>query len=123
MININLIILVIILLIILLVIIYFKSKIKEAFYLCTEQNCGILDVSGCLECEHCGVMTDNKKNNHCVNGNKDGPMFIRNWIKWKYLKYKDKYNINSPSDKLYDEYDKYFEALDKIYKDTPQPKF
>lgn len=113
----------IILLIIAILIIYLIQTIKENFFICSERNCGDFDISGCLECEYCGIITDNKKNKHCVNGNKDGPQFISNWIKWQYLKYPEVYNINSPTPKLYSEYDKYLDSLDKIYKNTPQPVF
>ena len=119
----------IIIFVIILSIIYFiNSKLTdnkiENLNNCEIINCGeIKDEDKCLECDNCGVYTSRRDYKFCINGSKDGPLFIKNWKIWKYMDNDALYKINSPNIKLYDEYTNYLEQLDKVIKDTPQPKY
>jgi len=100
------------------------SNQNENLNTCEINNCGdIKDEDICLKCDNCGVYTDRRDYVYCVNGDKSGPLFVKNWKIWKYLDNQPIYNINSPSIKLYDEYYRYLDDLDKIIKNTPMPKY
>jgi hypothetical protein len=91
---------------------------------CEIVNCGeIKDENKCLKCDNCGVYTDIRNYKYCTNGNKNGPLFLENWKIWKYMDNEPLYKINSPNIKLYDEYTKYLDQLDKIIQKTPQPRY
>ena len=103
-------------LIILLLIINYKENLNN----CEIINCGdIKDVDKCLSCDNCGIYTDRRDYKYCVNGDKDKPLFLKNWKSWQYLDNPVKYNLNSPSPKLYDKYTQYLDSLDNIYNNTP----
>ena len=46
-------------------------------------NCGNNDLNQCLKCDTCGIC-ELKNKTICVNGDKDGPMFIDDCITYKY---------------------------------------
>ena len=117
-----------ILLFILLVLIIFLLlvivKRKENLNNCEINNCGdIKDEDRCLSCDNCGIYTDRRNYKYCTNGNENSPLFIKDWKIWKYQTNPNKYNLNSPSPKLYDKYTQYLDDLDKIYINTPMPVY
>ena len=110
-------------LIIILILLIFNKK-ENLDNNCDITNCGeIKDSDKCLSCDTCGVYTDRRDYKYCVNGNKDGPLFIQNWKIWQYQDNPNKYNLNSPHLRIYDKYTKYLDALDLIYNTTPMPKY
>ena len=113
------IILIVLVLILILLVIKNKENISSS---CDITNCGKIKYEDeCLSCDNCGIYTDRRDYKYCTNGNIDNPIFLEDWKSWQYQDNPIKYNLNSPGTKLYDEYTRYLDALDKIYSTTPMP--
>ena len=44
------------------------------------------EINNCLKCDECGVYTLEDNSKSCTNGTREGPLFIKNYIKWTYGK-------------------------------------
>lgn len=68
---------------IIIVALLFSCSSNEGYHnFCS--NCHDLSLEQCANCANCGVMTDDRGNKFCAQGDEAGPYFKNDAINWEY---------------------------------------